>query len=102
MSAGRIQVAPIVNDRDPDESKAVAGAVRVGWVFVPPAHVGDVAAQVGSTTGLDPVVVDEQTLASWMMANGIRFRTATVGPYLLVLPDQNTWPQALLGPDRTG
>jgi Dolichyl-phosphate-mannose-protein mannosyltransferase len=102
VSAGRIRVAPIVNDRDPGESKAVAGAARVGWVFVPPAQVGEVAAQVGSTTGLDPVVVDEQTLASWMTANGIRFRTATVGPFLLVLPDQNAWPQALLGPNRAG
>ncbi len=102
VSAGRIEVAPIVNDRDPAESKAVAGAARVGWVFVPAAHVGEVAGQVGSTTGLDPVVVDEQTLASWMTANGIRFRTTTVGPFLLVLPDKNTWPQGLLGPDRTG
>jgi hypothetical protein len=102
VSAGGIQVAPIVNDRDPGESKAVAEAARVGWVFVPAAHVGEVAGQVGSTTGLDPVVDDEQTLASWMTANGIRFRTATVGPFLLVLPDQNTWPQRLLGPQRPG
>jgi hypothetical protein len=102
VSAGRIQVAPIVNDRDPGESKAVAGAARVGWVFVPAARVGEVAGQVGSATGLDPGVVDEQTLASWMTANGVRFRTATVGPFVLVLPDQNSWPQALLGPGRPG
>jgi hypothetical protein len=102
VSAGRIRVAPIVNDRDPGESKAVARAARVGWVFVPAAHVGAVAGQVGSTTGLDPVVADAQTLASWLTANGVRFFTATVGPFVLVLPDQNTWPQALLGPERPG
>ncbi len=102
ISAGQIQVAPIVNDRDPSESKAVAGATRAGWVFVPPANVGEVAGQVGSTTGLDPADATEPALASWLTAHGIRFRTATAGPFLLVLPDQNTWPKALLGPDTSG
>jgi len=102
VSAGHIQVAPIVNDRDPSESEAVARAARAGWVFVPPAKVGEIAGQVGSTTGLDPGVVDESSLDAWLTAKGIRFRTATVGPFLLVLPDQNTWPKALLGPETSG
>ncbi len=102
VSAGRIQVAPIVNDRDPSESEAVAKATRAGWVFVPPANVGEIAGQVASTTGLDPGVVDEASLEAWLTAKGIRFRTATAGPFLLVLPDRNTWPKALLGPEISG
>ena len=79
VSAGHIRVAPIVNDRDPSASAAVARAARAGWVFVPTANVWRIAGQVGSTTGLDPGVVDEPALAAWLTAKGIGFRTAAGG-----------------------
>lgn len=98
VSGGRIRVASIANDRDPSQSMAVNRAAHAGWVFVPSANVGEVAGQVGSTAGLDPVV-DEPALGAWLTAHDIRFRTVAAGPFLLVLPDHNTWPTALLGPD---
>ncbi len=100
VSAGHIQVAPIVNDRDPSESEAVARAARAGWVFVPPANVGeDRRASRVDHWASTRASSTSRALAAWLTAKGIRFRTATVGPFLLVLPDQNTWPKALLGPE---
>jgi len=74
-----------------------AGTGPAAWIFVPATSEASLAAQLGSTSDLEPGSVSEASLADWLSAHGIPYRTVQSGGFDVILPGRSVSPAEVGG-----
>ena len=96
ISDNRVTALALGERRNPPGSSN-SGSAEVAWIFVPAASEAALAAQLGSTSDLEPGSVSEASLTKWLTAHGIPYRTVESGGFDVIIPSGNVSPARVGG-----
>jgi Dolichyl-phosphate-mannose-protein mannosyltransferase len=96
ISNDRVTALAFHEERNPPGATNV-GAKRVAWIFVANASLRLVAAQLGTTSFVDPGTLTETQLTSWLTAHMVPYQRHVIGGFDVIVPKRAVSPAAVTG-----